>query len=659
MKKLLIGVAACFTLCSAALALGATAEASYIVGLSDTWQDSVHRFSKGELTKICAAEGVYLADSADTVAELRRSGALEYAEPDCTVRLLGEANDALYAEQWNLQDTKLTSLWDMELNAEGIRIAVIDSGLYAAHDDFAGVHILSGINFLNGSDDWSDKAGHGTFVTGIIAAARNNDIGIAGIVNGADIVPLKCFDESDETNVSYIVNAIYKAVDDYHCDVINLSLGLSKDMQSFRQAVDYAAERGVIIVSSVGNFGGEALMYPAAYDNVVGVGAVNQDGKICSFSQYNESVFVAAPGAELCSLGITASNAYMVGNGTSFATPHVTALAAAAKGYDASIDVYRFQELLSESAIDRGAPGYDKLYGYGTLDAEAFARLLTAPALSNGTYFQASAQVGETLEYKLTDLFSGRPDTPLTYHVAADNADGMISIDGDMLCYTPVAADAYKQVRLALSASDGAAVSRDSAYLTISVSGTLSAPEPAFSDLSGHWAHAYIAQAVQDGLFSGVSGTEFAPDDGMTRAMLVTVIARIAGADTANRPAAFTDVPEGKWYAGSVAWATENNIVGGVGNGLFLPETNVTRQELVSILYRYAKTLDRRMLKAPDALMESYTDLDSVAPWAAEPMDWAIACGLISGDTDSTLSPARAVTRAEAVVLLLRFLQTF
>ena len=652
MKKLLICLAACLALGAAAPILRAAAESpAYIVGLSDAWDDTVHSFSQGELTELAPEQGIYLARNAGTVAALCEAGMLEYAEPDCKVRLLGQVSDTLYPEQWNLEAMQVSALWDAGLFGAGARIAVIDSGLYSGHDDLAGANILPGVNFLNGTDDLTDESGHGTFVTGIIAAVRDNGIGIAGIADQVEILPLKCFDDKEETNISYILSAIYAAVDDLDCDVINLSLGLAKDMQSFRQAIDYAAEQGVIIVSSVGNYGGETLMYPAAYDNVIGVGAVDEQNALCAFSQRNESVFVAAPGAGLCSLGNSAPNAYMTGSGTSFATPHVTALAAVAKSVDPEMSVQEFQALLAASAVDQGQPGYDMSYGYGTLDAAAFAALLLPSTPEDRSYQHASVQIGQTLEYDLSTLLPASADCT----VIASNAAGEIRAEGGVLYYTPAPSDTYKSVRILLSGTSAAQADSAWGCLTISVLEADAAPDPGFSDLTGHWSYPYAARAVADGLFSGISETAFAPDKGMTRAMLVTVLARLAGADLTDTPdTGFSDVPAQKWYAPAVAWASAQGLVTGVGGGLFLPEQEVSRQELATILYRYAQWQGLETASASPVLLQSYTDADTAAAWAAEGISWALAQGILSGDSDTTLSPARSVTRAEAAVLLLR-----
>ena len=112
------------------------------------------------------------------------------------------------------------------------------------------------------------------------------------------LVPLKCFDDKT-TNVSVICKAIYGAVDDFGCDVINMSFGLMEDSIALKEAIDYAAGKGVIIVAAVGNDGTEELCYPAAYDNVIGVGSVDKNEGVSSVSQHNKSVFITAPGVHI------------------------------------------------------------------------------------------------------------------------------------------------------------------------------------------------------------------------------------------------------------------------------------------------------------------------------------------------------------------------
>lgn len=171
-----------------------------------------------------------------------------------------------------------------------------------------------------------------------------------------------------------------------------------------------------------------------------------------------------------------------------------------------------------------------------------------------------------------------------------------------------------------------------------------------FVDVKGHWAEESITKAKTLGLFSGVTETTFGPNDGMTRAMLVQVLYRLAG-EPESAPSQFTDVAENAWYAKAVAWAAENGIVEG-DEGKFRPGDLVKRQELAAILHRY----DAGEAEAAEDALNGFTDAETVALWAQTPMAWAVEQGLLNG-SDGQLLPAKTATRAEVAAILVRYLE--
>ncbi len=306
----------------------------------------------------------------ETLERLLDENAVERYEEDYSVELFDDTESVIPAKKyddttkWDLAMIDADMLYDIHSTGQNVKIAVIDSGV-ASHDDLSG-NILTGYNYLDNSTDTKDAFGHGTFVSGIIAALDDGK-GIIGAAPDAKIVPLKCFDKKT-TNVSVICKAIYGAVNDYGCKIINMSFGLAEDSEFLREAIDYAAQKGVIMVAAVGNYGKTDLLYPAAYENVIGVGAVDKDGKVSDISQHNKSVFVTAPGENVISTSYTDKGGYVVGTGTSYAAPFVTAAAAVLLSIDEDIDIQSLKEILSRSAVDKGDEGYDEYYGYGILN---------------------------------------------------------------------------------------------------------------------------------------------------------------------------------------------------------------------------------------------------------------------------------------------------
>ncbi len=174
-----------------------------------------------------------------------------------------------------------------------------------------------------------------------------------------------------------------------------------------------------------------------------------------------------------------------------------------------------------------------------------------------------------------------------------------------------------------------------------------------FADANGHWAKEAIAFASSHELFGGVGGGNFAPDGKMDRAMVATVLYRLEDAK-AHGTANFTDVPAGTWYSDAVAWASENGIVKGTGDG-FDPAGGVTREQLAAMLYRYAQSvgLDTKV----SGSLDKFSDSRETSSWAKEAMTWAVGAGLIGGKGGSVLDPAGSATRAEVAAIMQRLVK--
>lgn len=171
-----------------------------------------------------------------------------------------------------------------------------------------------------------------------------------------------------------------------------------------------------------------------------------------------------------------------------------------------------------------------------------------------------------------------------------------------------------------------------------------------FEDTKDHWGKSAIDFATSRGLFSGVGDNKFDPQGTMTRAMLATTLFRLEDG-TAKSETRFEDVPSDTWYSDAVAWAHENNIVQGVGNG-FDPDGNITREQMATILYRYANVVG--MDTGVEGDTSNYSDSGEVSSWAQEAMTWAVGVGLISGKDNATLDPAGFATRTEVATIYQR-----
>ena len=178
--------------------------------------------------------------------------------------------------------------------------------------------------------------------------------------------------------------------------------------------------------------------------------------------------------------------------------------------------------------------------------------------------------------------------------------------------------------------------------------------EKTFSDMpKTHWAYQAVGAMVDKGLFSGTTETTFSPDKTMTRSMLVTVLYRLAGSPVVEGTSKVSDVAPNAYYTDAVIWATQNGIVGGYDNGQFGTNDPVSREQMATILYRYAQHMeyDVSLVKG----LNDYTDSNQVSSYAVRAMQWAVANGIINGTSSTTLSPQGSATRSQVAVILMRF----
>ena len=181
-------------------------------------------------------------------------------------------------------------------------------------------------------------------------------------------------------------------------------------------------------------------------------------------------------------------------------------------------------------------------------------------------------------------------------------------------------------------------------------------PVVTFSDVSNHWAASSINYVVEHGLFTGTAANTFSPNKTMTRGMLVTVMHRLAGKPEVGS-SHFKDVNTNAYYSDAVAWASQNNIVHGVDSSHFAPDQPITREQLVQMLFNYAKA-NKLNINASQSLV-AFTDGKKISTWAVDAMKWSVSNQLLSGKGNGMLDPKGAVSRAEVAAIINRFMTTF
>jgi len=232
-------------------------------------------------------------------------------------------NDVHYDKQWALSRIQALEVWQTTSGIQSTVIAILDTGIDVNHEDLKD-KVIANINLTN-SPTVDDIHGHGTHIAGIIAAASNNGIGIAGLASKSRLMNVKVADDKGRVEATTVAEGIIWAVDN-GANVINISLEIREPSPDLEKAINYAWDQGVLIIASASNLNSQILVYPAAYEKSIAVVATKQDDKVGPLSNYIDYVDIAAPGFDIYST--LPDNNYGFMSGTSFATAMVSGLAA-------------------------------------------------------------------------------------------------------------------------------------------------------------------------------------------------------------------------------------------------------------------------------------------------------------------------------------------
>lgn len=278
-------------------------------------------------------------------------------------------SDPLWSDAWSLRALHIPAVWNQDSGGPAPVVAVVDTGVDSGQPDLQGA-LVPGYATLDDGTGTADGNGHGTFVSGIIAARSDNGLGVTSVCWTCVVMPVKTMSAAGVGTSSTIAAGIRWAADN-GARVINMSFVLSGPQQDVADALAYAHDRGVVLVAAAGNAGGTEETFPAAYPNVIGVAASQADGSIYPWSQHGSWVDVAAPG---CSPSTAPNGAYAMFCGTSAATAIVSGvvgLALAAVPGATNVDVER---ALTGTAVP--VPGAS--VAFGEVDAQALVAALRA-----------------------------------------------------------------------------------------------------------------------------------------------------------------------------------------------------------------------------------------------------------------------------------------
>lgn len=302
---------------------------SFHDGVTPTQIAEIHKKAKCEMMEHDPELGIYKIASKRKMRRILKhyQGLAEtaFVEPNYLFQASAAPNDPYFSlYQYGPQRISAPAAWDVTQGNPAVKIAVVDTGVQLDHPELQ-PKLVPGYDFVNNSPQPMDGNGHGTHVAGIAAAATNNGFGIAGVCPLASIMPIRSLDDTGSGELMNVVRGIVYAAQQ-GAQVINLSLGSPAASSSLQSAIQYAWDRGAVIVAAAGNAGSSLPSYPANYPNVIAVGSTNEREEKSAFSNYGRWVDVAAPGENILSTYPGSYYAYL--SGTSMAAPHVAGIAA-------------------------------------------------------------------------------------------------------------------------------------------------------------------------------------------------------------------------------------------------------------------------------------------------------------------------------------------
>jgi serine protease len=437
--------------------------------------------------------GAFLVVRSDDVGAVRDAVAgetgLVYVEDDLPMKALVTPNDPRVSSQYGVPQTHVDAAWSLApgYGSSSIKVAILDTGMYRAHEDFTPAsRFLTGYDYVQGDSNTDDDCGHGTHVTGTVAAATNNGKGVAGM-SQATILPLRVLSAVGGLlnvectgSTSTVAQAIRDAADQ-GARVISMSIGggASTTLQS---AVDYAWSRGAILVAAAGNDGASnSIDYPGAYDHVVAVGATTSTKARASFSDMGPQLDVMAPGDTIWSTTFSSTTSYGTMSGTSMATPHVSGILALALSCAPSTTNAQAVAALTSTAEDLGAAGFDTTYGYGLVRADRLVQNLCGGGGGNA----APTACFSHSETNLATSVNGGCSSDSDGSVASWSwnwGDGSAAGSGSSASHTYAAAGTYT---VTLTVTDnGGATGGTSQSVTVASGGGGGDPDPSTPNLS-------------------------------------------------------------------------------------------------------------------------------------------------------------------------------
>lgn len=262
---------------------------------------------------------------------------------------------------WGVEIMGITKYHAKGITGKGVKIAILDSGLNI-HSELRNEYMRDGYNSINPNNQPLDDFGHGTFVTGVIAATYNDE-GFIGVAPDVEIYPVKVLNKYGVGDIEDVVRGIEWCIE-HDIDIINMSFAVSKDHSILKDAIQSALNAGIFIVASGKNSSGGMVGYPASYEGVISVTAIDRDLNIAKTSPQGK-IDYSAPGVDIVT--ITHDGKYQYFSGNSIATPFITGLIALLLQSNNEINNKNIQNTLKPFVKDLGTRGPDAVYGKGMI----------------------------------------------------------------------------------------------------------------------------------------------------------------------------------------------------------------------------------------------------------------------------------------------------
>ncbi|WNS79523.1 S8 family serine peptidase [Domibacillus sp. DTU_2020_1001157_1_SI_ALB_TIR_016] len=599
----------------------------------------------------------------DSIDELQKSPSVKHVEEDILIHLSEQIED------WGIQATNIPSAWNSGFTGQGVKVAVIDSGI-APHSDLA---VAGGVSTVGYTTSYNDDQGHGTHVAGIIGA-RNNNFGVKGAAYESELYAVKAFDQNGEAYLSDLIEGIDWSISN-GMDIINLSSGTQIESAVLHSVIDRAYASGLLIVAAAGNDGApdgleDTVDFPARYSSVIGVGAVDSYFNRAPFSSTGPAVEVAAPGVRILSTYLGNQYAYM--SGTSMAAPYVTGELVLLKQAYPRLTIEELRQVLIEHTRDLGSAGRDPFFGYGFIQASSFTEPtefeeenpLTGINLSQSSL---SGRPGDTLNVIASAVFKNGEVQNVTNEAAWSSAntavatvqDGRVELKGygstiitvtyedqsAVIIVNVPAPDPEPNPVVNLEVNQTILIGQPGEAINVTASATYKNGDRQNVTNEAAWSSANTAVAVvEDGRveFTGYGSTTIIVTyEGQSTMIVVNSPEPLPESETGIH--SFQDVSA--FYAPAVEYLVRNQITQGLSRTEFGVQKDIIRADAAIWL---AKELN---LNTESAEESGFVDVPSRAAGAVNALKQA---GIIGGKTATRFGASDPLTRGEVALILQR-----